>query len=356
LNRAIKRLERISNVFGVSGDESEVVKVLLEYVEPLADSIDNHPIGNLVATVNGSKKDAPSLLLVAHMDEIGLMVRYITKGGFLRFLPVGGWDVRILPAQPVIVHSSSGKMLEGVIGSKPPHIQKPDEIKKVMPIEDLFIDIGVSTREEAEDMGVQIGDRIILSQKFSLLGANSRVMRGKALDDRIGCAVLVEVLEQLKERGRPTGSIHAGFSVQEEVGLRGAGPLAYQINPTCSLAIEGTVAAKTAGTKKGMSPTVMGAGPAITIMDSGLLADLRIVRKLEELAKAHEIPYQIKRPVSRGRTDASEVLLTRGGIPSGVLSIPCRYIHSPNQLASIDDFMNEIRLTVEFCYAFQELF
>ncbi|MFQ5977956.1 MAG: M42 family metallopeptidase [Candidatus Heimdallarchaeota archaeon] len=355
MKRSLERLKHLSNAFGVSGDETEVRNLLKQYVEPLSDSVNQDPLGNLIAIVKGSSTDAPSLLLAAHTDEIGLMVTNIQKEGFLQFTTVGGWDTRILLAQPVVLRTSTGKALDGIIGSKPPHIQTMEERKKVIPIEELFIDIGVSDREEAENLGVRVGDRIVVSQNFQILESTPKIMRGRTFDDRIGCAVLVEVLEQLKERGPPNGSIYAGFSVQEEVGGRGAYPLAYNVNPSCALALEGTVAAKTPGTKKGTAPSALGKGPAITIMDRSLLADSRIVRKLEDLAKAHAIPFQFKRPPSGG-TDAGRIHTARGGIPSGVLSVPCRYIHSPNQLAHIDDFLSTIRLVVEFCYSFHELF
>jgi putative aminopeptidase FrvX len=355
MERPLKRLEQLSNAFGVSGDESEVRKLLCEYVEPLSDSVEQDPLGNLIATVKGSVPDAPSLLLSAHTDEIGFMVSNITKKGFLQFTPVGGWDIRILLAQPVVLHTSTGKMIDGVIGSKPPHIQTADERQKIIPIEELFIDIGASDREEVENLGVKIGDRLILSQTFKIFENTPNIMRARAFDDRIGCAVLVEVLQQLKERGPPTGTIYGGFSVQEEVGGRGATTMAYTVNPTCALALEGTVAANTPGTKKGTAPSAFGKGPAITVMDRSLLADIRIVRKLEELAEAHKIPYQFKRPPSGG-TDAGRIHIVRGGIPSSVVSVPCRYIHSPNQLARIDDFMNAIQLVTEFCYSFHQLF
>ena len=355
MERELERLKQLSNAFGVSGDEKEVREIIRGCVEPLGDSIHQDPLGNLIVKIQGSKDEAPSLLLAAHMDEIGLMVSNITKKGFLRFTTVGGWDVRILPAQAVVLRTSSGKTLDGVIGSKPPHIQTADERKKVLEFEELFIDVGIGNQEEVEKIGIRIGDRLTLPQKFGFLSGNPQVMQGKAFDDRIGCAILIELLERLKKRGKPRGSIYAGFSVQEEVGARGAGPLAYNLDPTCALVLEGTVAANTPGTKKGTTPTVMDDGPAISIMDRGLIADLRIARKLEDLAKTNKIPCQMKRPPS-GATDAGRIHLTKGGIPSGVLSVPCRYIHTPRQLASINDFKNAIQLSVEFCYAFDELY
>ncbi len=357
MERSIKRLEKITNTIGVAGDEMKVRNVIKEYISPHVESMEVDPLGNLIVKVCSSPQASKNLLLDAHMDEIGFMVSDIMKDGFLRFIPIGGFDPRILLAQSVTLQTSKGELFDGVIGSKPPHIQTVEERKAVVPFEDLFVDIGFSSASEVTENGIQIGDRMILSQNFSFLRENSDIMKGRAFDDRIGCAVIVEVIEQIKEKGKPEhGTIWAGFSVQEEVGIRGAGPLAYTVNPQCAMAIEGTVAADTPGTKPGTNPSIMGKGPAITLMDRSLLADRRVVRKFKEIAKTNDIPIQFKRPVLVGGTNAGEIHRIRGGILSGVLSVPVRYIHSPNQLASHNDFQNTIKLTTEFCYSFHELF
>ena len=338
----VKLLESLSNAFGVAGFEDEVRAVIQKLIEPHVDEIHTDVLGNLIATRKGASPF--KLMLDAHMDEIGLIINYIDESGFLRFVAIGGWDARILPAHAVTIFTRDGKKVNGVIGASPPHILKPEDREKVLKIEDLFIDVGASSAEEAEALGIRIGDPATIFYPFGLL--NEKCVIGKALDDRAGCAVIIKVLEELKNEKLPL-TLVCSFAVSEEIGLRGARTAAYQIKPDLALALEGTVGADTPGVQPQRQPTQLSKGPAITIADNTIIVNRRLVKALEELAQRNNIPYQIKLPIFGG-TDAGAIHTTRGGILAGVISVPCRYIHSPLQVMRLDDFENAVKLTKEF--------
>lgn len=337
-----KLLGSLSNAFGVAGFEDEVRAVIQKLIEPCVDEVRTDVLGNLIATKEG--KDDFRLMLDAHTDEIGLIINYIDESGFLRFVTIGGWDARILPAHAVTILTREGKKVKGVIGASPPHILKPEDREKVLKLEDLFIDVGASSREEVEAMSIRIGDPATIHYPFERL--NEKYVVGKAFDDRVGCAVIIKVLEELKGEKLPLTLI-CSFAVSEEIGLRGARTAAYQIKPDLALALECTVAADTAGVQPQRQPTQLGKGPAITIADNTIIVSRRLVKALEELAQKSSIPYQIKLPIFGG-TDAGAIHTTRGGILAGVISVPCRYIHSPFQIMRLDDFENAVKLTKEF--------
>ena len=217
-------LEKLSDANGVTGREDQVRNLMKKYLKPYVDEVREDKLGNLIGFKKG-KKDAPTVMLAAHMDEVGLMIKNIKKKGFLQFTKIGGMDDRILLAQKVIVHTDKGP-LPGIIGSKPVHIQKEEERKKVIDADKLFIDVGAKTKEEAEKMGVQVGDTISFDTKFCRLSGN--VVLGKAFDDRVGCAMLVEVLRKLP---KVDCNLYVVGTIQEEVGLRGATIAAFQIMP-----------------------------------------------------------------------------------------------------------------------------
>jgi endoglucanase len=268
------------------------------------------------------------------MDEIGLMIVHAEKDGSLRFRPVGGIDPRVLLAKKVLIGDNK---VPGVIGMKPIHLLEPRERQQVVKHKDLSIDIGASSKEEAEKL-VKIGDYAMFDISFSELGGELRAVKGKAFDDRAGCAVLVELLRETY-----TFDLHAAFTVQEEVGLRGARVAGYSIAPDVAFALEGTICDDLPKKRDVSSTTRLGAGPAITVMDRTVISDRRLVELLVDTAEENDIPYQFKQP-GKGGTDAGAVHLTREGVPSVVLSVPARYIHSPTCLLSLNDFDNTVRL------------
>ncbi len=334
----VKTLEKLSNACGVSGREDEVKGLMKKFLKPYVDEIREDKLGNVIGIRKG-KKNAPKVMLAAHMDEIGLLVKTVSKEGFLQFAKIGGIDDRILLAQKVIVYTEKGS-LHGIIGSKPPHIQKEEERKKVITYDQLFIDIGAKSQEETKKMGVKIGDPISFDVRFSKVGKDTVV--GKAFDNRIGCAVMIEVMKRLNKN---KCTVYAVGTVQEEVGLRGAATAAFGINPDVGIAIDVTVAGDMPGVRETEAPIKIRKGPSITVADRGLITHPKVLRLLVDAAEENKIPYQLEAGLP-GSTDAARILLTREGVPSGVISIPTRYIHSPTALLSIKDAENSVKLTV----------
>ena len=331
-------LEKLSNACGVAGREEEVRALMKELLKPNVDEIREDKLGNVIGIKKG-KKDAPTVMLAAHMDEIGLMVKNITKEGFLQFAKIGGIDDRILIAQKVLVHTDKGP-ITGVIGSKPPHILKEEEKKKVIEADALFIDVGAKDKQDAQKMGVRVGDAMSFDIKFTRVEKDSVV--GKAFDDRVGCAALIETMRKLP---KVDCTVYAVGTIQEEVGLRGATIAAFQLYPDVGIALDVTVAGDTPGVKEGEAPAKMRAGPTLTVADAGLITHPKVLRLLIDSAEENKIPYQLETGI-KGATDAAKIALTKEGVPSGVISIPTRYIHSPVSLLSLKDVENAVKLAV----------
>ncbi len=329
-------LKRLSEASGVSSREDEVRDIIRGELYGVAD-ITCDVLGNLIAIKPG-REDMPRLMLCAHMDEVGLMITYIEDNGILRFEPVGGIDQRVLVSKAVRIGKDR---IPGVIGAKAIHLQEPDERKQVLRLPQLYIDIGAKDRKTAEGM-VNIGDYAVFDTEFEELGQG--IIKGKAFDDRIGCWILIKAMKRLASSEL---NIYALFSAQEEVGTRGAGSAAYAIEPDLALVLEGTTASDVPDVDEALYSTIVGKGPAITIMDRSFIAHPIIRERLEAVAIEHKIPYQVRR-LTGGGTDAGKIHLTRGGIPTGAISIPCRYIHSPAAIASMKDAEAAVELVVRF--------
>ena len=342
MSETIELLRELSQAFGVAGFEDEVRGIVQRAVEPYVDEMRVDALGNLIAARKG-ESDAV-LMLDAHMDEIGFMVSYIEEDGFLRFTTLGGWDARILPSHAMTIRTETGQTVKGVIGTPPPHILKPEDRKNPYKIEDLFVDIGVSSADEVAELGIRIGSPAVIAYPFESL--NETFVMGKAFDDRAGCAVLIETLRALEDEQLGV-TLAANFAVCEEVGLRGARTAAYQIEPDLALALEGTVGADVPGIPGARQPTALGKGPAITVADRSLIVPPKLVKFLSRLAEDEGVPYQLKVPPF-GATDAGAIQQARGGALAGVLSVPCRYIHSPFSLMRLDDFENTVKLATAF--------
>ena len=341
-------LKELSEAFGVSGHEDAVRQLILDAIENLVDEHHVDALGNLIALKKGNSKrrhNISKVMLAAHMDEVGLMIMHIEKEGSLRFRPVGGIDPRVLLAKKVLIGDNK---VPGVIGVKPVHLLEPEARQQVVQVKDMSIDIGASSKEEAERL-VKIGDYAAFDTSFSELGGKLRTVKGKAFDDRAGCAVLIELLRQ----SYPF-DLYAAFTVQEEVGLRGAQTAAYSVAPDIAFALEGTIC-DDLPKKRDISPTTtIGSGPAITIMDRSVISDRRLVNLLVDTAEKNNIPYQFKQPV-KGATDAGVIHISREGVPSAVVAVPSRYIHSPVCLLSMDDFDNTVHLMHETLARVHEL-
>ncbi|MBI1730712.1 M42 family metallopeptidase [Candidatus Acetothermia bacterium] len=340
--KTIELLESLSNTFGPSGFEDEVRGLLKKLVEPLVDEVQVDALGNLIGVRQGKTKTR--LMLDAHMDEIGFMISYIEEKGFLRFTTLGGWDARIIPSHAMLVRTEAGKKIKGIVGTPPPHILSEEDRQKPYKLEHLFVDIGATSAKEVEKLGIRTGSPAVISYPFEKL--NEMFVCGKALDDRAGCAVILKVLEAFKSK-MPDVTIYANFAICEEVGLRGARTAAYQIEPDLALALEGTVGADVPEVPSARQPSGLGKGPTISVADSSLIVNPKLVQKMSEIAKAEKIPYQYKIPPFGG-TDAGAIHQSRGGALAGVLSVPCRYIHSPFSILRLDDFDETVKLATAF--------
>ncbi len=332
-------LKRLSEAFGVSGHEEHVRSLILQEIRDRVDECRVDPMGNLIARRKGPGSSALRVLAAAHMDEVGLMVTQIEDTGLLRFAKVGGIDDRVLPARAVLV--GDGRV-PGVIGSKPVHLTEKAERDKVIDFKQLAIDIGASSKGEAERL-VRRGDCAVFATDFLELASTGswRAVRGKALDDRVGCALLVELLKE----NLPFELI-AAFTVQEEVGLRGARVAAYAEDPDAAVVLECT-AANEVPSRKDVSPsTRLGDGPAVTVMDNSFIADPRMVEHFLSVAARKGIPVQVKQPTIGG-TDAGAIQRVRRGVPAITIAVPARYIHSPAAIMNGADFDHAMALARE---------
>jgi len=337
-------LKKFSDTIGVSGHEFEIRKLIMEEINDLADKVWTDRMGNIIALKKGVDENAPKVMFAAHIDEIGLIVTHIDNRGFLRFTGIGGWNERILPGQRVIVMTSKGK-IRGVIGMKPPHIMTPEEKKQVLEMSKLFIDIGVSSKEEAEKLGVKVGSVIVFDREVARLGGSDRVT-GKAFDDRVGVASLIYMLKLLN-KVEHEANVYAVFTVQEEIGLKGARVSAFSINPDVGIAVDVTIANDIAGVDEKDWITQLGKGPAIKIMDRGNISHPKVKELLIRVAEKENIPYQLE-VLTGGATDAAAIQLAREGVPVGTVSIPTRYIHSPIEVLDLNDAVNSSKLLAAF--------
>jgi len=341
--KEIELLEKLSNAFGPSGNEEDVAEILKKELETCADETVLDKLGNIMFYHEG-KKNYPKIMLSAHMDEVGFITTFIEEGGFLRFDTLGGITNNVMPGQRLLLKGTKG-YLKGVVGTKPPHIMTLEEQNKIIPKEDLFIDIGADNAGQAIKKGADIGILGVFDVEFADLGDG--YFRGKALDDRAGCVILAEAFRALS---KSSFNIVAVGTVQEELGIRGARTAAWQVNPDYGLALEGTFVADVPGTRPDRVSSKIKGGPVLTIMDRTVLAHPKVLKTLIEVGRRKVIPFQFKK-VMVGGTDAGAIHLTKAGVPSGTVAVPCRYIHGPVSIVHIDDLRNAVELVVEFVRA-----
>jgi endoglucanase len=322
-------LEKLCNACAVSGNEGEVRKIVLQEVKPYADEVIVDALGNVLVTRRGNGKNRPRVMLDAHMDEVGFILVSDEGDGLYRFEIIGGIDPRHLLGKPVLVGKDH---LPGVIGAKPIHLTDDDELKRRIPLDALRIDLGPGNKANP-------GDLATFATRFKRVGPS---IRAKAIDDRIGVATLIELVKHAPRNI----DLLAAFTVQEEVGLRGAKVAAYAFNPDLAIVIDSTPAydmPKHDGTENTAYNTRLGLGPAIYVYNSATIDDPRLVHFLKETAEVEGIPYQIRQP-GNGGTDAGAIQRTRGGIPVVSVSVPHRYTHSPISISRVDDWKNTLKL------------
>jgi endoglucanase len=322
----ISLLERLSNACAVSGDEGEVRKIVLEEVRSHADGVKVDALGNVLVTRQGSADHRLKVMLAAHMDEVGLMLTHDLGEGAYRFEIVGGVSTTDLAGKVVWIGKD---YIPGVIGLKPVHLVHKDNHQKPIEVEDLHIDVGSATGKE------KVGDRATFATSFIRLGPS---LRGKALDNRMGVATLIELVKHTP----PNIDLQAAFTVQEEVGLRGARVAAFAFNPDLAIVLDSTPAYDLPAWDADENVrynTHLGAGPAIYVADSGTLSDPRLIRYFIETAEENKIPYQVRQP-GGGPTDAGTIHRVREGIPSISVSVPGRYHHSPAAIVRLSDWQH----------------
>ena len=340
--RALKLMAEMMDAFGPSGFEREINRIVKKEVEPFVDEIIMDKLGSVAFQLNG---DGPKVLLAGHTDEIGFIISSVTKEGFLTFNQLGGWWDQVLLAQKVIIRGKKGDVI-GIIASKPPHIIPMEERKKVVVKRNMFIDIGVCSKEEVEETGIRVGDPVVPWSPFQTLH-DGKVAMGKAFDDRIGAFVIMEAMRRIKEQGIEHPNVIIGAAtVQEEVGLRGAQTMAQTVNPDVAIVLEVDIAGDVPGIKPHEAATKMGAGPGMITYDRSMIPNQGLKEFVLDTALQAQIPVQLSQ-MAGGGTDAGRIHVNSSGCPSIVLTVPTRHIHSHIGLLSLKDTENMIRLIVE---------
>ena len=341
LDRTEELLKEITEVPGVSGYESAVRQVMRRHLEPVA-TIEQDRMGSIIGVQRGTQ-EAPRIMLAGHMDEVGFMVKLITKEGFIKFVTLGGWWDQVVLAQRVTVLTRDGEV-PGVIGAKPPHLLQPEERKKVLPLKDMYLDVGATSREEVEAMGVRAGDPIIPVCPFTIM-SGARTYMSKAWDDRVGCALAVQALERLADIGHPN-TVYGVGTVQEEVGLRGARTSAHAISPDVGIVLEVGIAGDVPGIKEEESPVKLGGGPVLLVYDASMIPNLALRNLAIDAAQDLGITLQFD-AMQRGGTDAGAIHLHAEGVPSIVLGVAARHIHSHASIIHRQDYDEALKLIAE---------
>lgn len=323
-------LEKLTNLCGTSGHEDAVRDEIFSAVSEICDNVYIDKTGNVIAFKEGKYSEKKNLVS-AHIDEVGFIVKDIDDDGFIKFAPVGGIDSRILPGLGVKING-----LDGVIGIKAIHLTTKEERLKTVKINDLYIDIGASSKKEAEQY-VSKGDYIYFDSEYTPFGA--KCIKAKALDDRTGCAILVELIKNAK----PYYDTYFCFTVQEEIGCRGAITAARKIKPNYGLVIEGTTCGETLGTPEHLSVTSLGGGGALSVIEHTSLSDAELIKKTLDAAERKKIPCQLKRAATGGN-DAGNIQISGEGVKTMALAVPCRYIHSPVSMMKITDYESTYKL------------
>jgi endoglucanase len=339
-------LKKLCETPGIPGREEQMRELVIAEMKPLVDSISVDSMGSVIGikkgkAKKGAKKKAPRVMLAAHIDEIGFIVKHIDDKGFIRLHPVGGWDPRSMFAQRVYIYGHAGERLLGALmpSAKPIHMLSPEEMNKPPKIEEFFVDVGL-TAEEVKSK-VEIGDMVTMARTCERVGHN---VVSKTLDDRL---CVFAMIESLRAVGDHACDILAVATTQEEVGLRGATVAAYTLNPDIAIALDLTLANDFPGQSEYDHVSKLGNGTAIKIMDSSLICHPKLVRHFRDVAEKKKIPHQLE-ILPRGGTDAGGMQRVREGIPSFTLSIPARYVHTVNETSAVSDIEATIELLARY--------
>ncbi len=342
MDRTLQLLKELTEAHGVPGYESEVRLVVRKYLEGLGElSADN--LGSIICRTPAnapSAADLPRVMMAGHMDEIGFMVRLVTAEGYIKFVPLGGWFDQVLLGQRVVIKTRKGDVV-GVIGVKPPHMLSRDERSKVVETKTMYIDIGATSADEVEAAGVRPGDPIVPRADFVEL-ASGKTYLSKAFDDRVGVALMVSVLAELKGKTHPN-EIYAAATVMEEVGLRGATTSVDVIKPDVAIVLESDIAGDVPGVTKEESLVRLGGGPSILLYDARMIPNLKLRDFVMDTAREIDIPIQTS-TIEGGATDGAAIHLYHSGVPTIVLAVPARHIHSHSSIIHRDDYDNAVKL------------
>lgn len=324
-------LKLLTEASGVSGNEKEVRNIIISEIKDYVDNIEVDRIGNVIAYKKG-KPNSKTLMVTAHMDEVGLLVKNIDPSGLIQFMNVGGIDKRILVSKTVTIGENK---IYGVIGAKPIHLQKKSEWTKALDIDELYIDIGATSKTDAEQY-VKVGDYVSFYSPYKEFGDG--LVKAKALDNRVGCSILIDLIKNTKDI-----SFYGVFTVMEEVGLVGSGPAAYKVSPDISIILEGTLCYDIPKLDSHLVPTYLGKGPAVSLIDRTTVFNPGLRNKIVNIAEKNNIPYQYRK-TSMGGNDSGKIHTTRDGSLTSTISVPCRNIHSPSSVMSLKDYHNTYKL------------
>jgi putative aminopeptidase FrvX len=331
-------LKELTETPGVSGYETPIRTVIRKYLDEYGE-LTQDKIGSVICRKQGTS-EKPRIMLAGHMDEIGFMVKQITPEGFIKFLPLGGWFDQVLLGQRVIIQSKKGDVV-GVIGAKPPHLLPPDEREKVVKRKDMYIDIGALNKEEVEDTGIQLGDPIIPRADFVEL-AGGKTYLSKAFDDRVGTALLISTLQKLQGRNHPN-TVFGVATVMEEVGIRGATTSVRAVDPDVAIILESDIAGDVPGIKPDESSIKLGQGPTIVLFDTRMIPNIRLRDFVLDSAKEIGVPLQLS-AIEGGATDGAAIHLHGIGVPTIVIGVAARHIHSHSSIIHRDDYDNTVKL------------
>jgi putative aminopeptidase FrvX len=334
-------LKELTETHGVPGYETPIRAVVRNYFQPFG-SLVQDKIGSVICEKKGGA-ESPRVMLAGHMDEIGFMVKQITKDGFIKFLPLGGWFDQVLLGQRVLIKTSKGDVT-GVLGARPPHLLSPEERTKVVTRKDMYIDIGASSDTEVQEAGVQLGDPIVPRADFQIL-ANGKTYLSKAFDDRVGVALMISALKALQNRPHPN-TVFAAATVMEEVGIRGATTSVEVVQPDVAIILESDIAGDVPGIKPEESSIKLGGGPTAVIFDARMIPNLKLRNLLLQTAKDIGVNIQLS-AIEGGATDGGAIHLFKTGVPTVVLCVPARHIHSHSSIISRSDYDDALKLLVE---------
>lgn len=343
MDNNLEMLKRLTEADGTPANEKEVKNIMKEYINDYADEVYTDKLGSLIAKKIG-KKDGPKIMLAGHMDEIGFVVTSIDDNGFLSFQPLGGWSTSVMGAQKVTVTTSRGNKFRGIINSTPNVLLSQDQRNKQPNMKDMYIDLGINCKVEAEMLGIRPGDMVTPYFEFSTM-ANPKYLVAKAWDNRVGCAIAIDVMKNLKNEIHLNEFYSVG-TVQEEVGCRGAKTSSYVVNPDIGISIDVGMASDTPGISKKDSIGSLGRGPQINFYDGSMVGHSDFRNFVVDLAEELDIPYQYSY-IPFGGTDAGVMHTTLDGAPCIYIGIATRYIHSHAGIIHKDDYDNAVKLITE---------